>query len=52
MVVTMAAPIMGPIPVTKILEYARHYGLDDHETSDLKTIVRLLDAHDRSRIKK
>lgn len=47
LVATTGAPIFGPIPVTKILEYARHYCLDDHETHDLKTIVRILDAHDR-----
>lgn len=37
----------GAIPVTKILEYARHYGLSPNETSDLVSIVLRLDAHSR-----
>jgi hypothetical protein len=47
LVATMGAPIFGPIPVTRILEYARHEGLDKHETHELKMVVGMLDAHDR-----
>ncbi|RSU74052.1 phage tail assembly chaperone [Sphingobium yanoikuyae] len=39
---------LGAIPITKILEYARHYGLTDNEAAALSTIVMSLDGHERT----
>ncbi|PZU70158.1 MAG: hypothetical protein DI554_00470 [Sphingobium sp.] len=42
----------GSIPVTRILEYARHFGLTPNETTALTSIVLRLDGHDREKAAK
>lgn len=39
----------GPIPVTRILEYGQHFSLSPHEMQTLKTVVQVVDAHDREK---
>jgi len=39
----------GPVPVTRILDYARHYALSPPEEQTLKSVVLQLDGHDRER---
>ncbi|MGJ8480838.1 phage tail assembly chaperone [Sphingobium yanoikuyae] len=42
----------GPIPITRIHEYGRHYDLTRHEMQSLKSVVMTLDGHDREKAAK
>jgi hypothetical protein len=46
----------GPIPINSIFAYARHYGMNDEEESDLVYFIRVLDKvylnHQNSKTKK